>query len=192
MNLRKLASVAFVAAVAITPAAHATGGSHATACTSATARDTSNDVGGPAATRFGVCQAGTGYIEVGVNGTQFYVVASSDDFGYIGLSSFDSNGTYTDCQQGGHDADEHGSGSNQGGCYGVDGVPGVNPVNLGILAGTVPLPVCGDGTGEWYDSSRDGCRADAGDINDTITELLPIVGCLEAALATVSDPTVCL
>ena len=176
MNLRTILAATFAAAVVATPAAYAAGAQHDTVCDSATARNTANDGGPAAATRVGACVDGLGYVEVGVSGTKVYVVASSDDLGYVGLSNFE-NGTSGPCTQGGHDANEGGSGSNGGGCYGVDGVPGLDPINLGS-GGAVPLPVCGDGTGEWYDSNRDGCRADAGDVTDTINELLPIVLCV--------------
>ena len=60
--------------------------------------------------------------------------------GYIGVSNYETGTTGT-CSGGG-------SGSNSGGCFGVDGVPV-----------TAPLPIaCGNTSGTtWASTTRDGC-----------------------------------
>ncbi len=176
MNVRKLAVLAALATAAVLPAA-----AHATTpvdCTSLTARNTAGE---PAAIRAGVCVQGQGYIEVGIGQGaqqgQLYVVASSDENGYVGVSSFESgDGDSQPCGPASPDGSEGGSGSNSGGCYGTNSFQ----VDLTALSGTVPLPVCGDDTGAWYSTSRNGCRADNEDVDETVVKALATAACIQA------------
>lgn len=181
MNLRKLAGLVAIATIAVVPVT-----AHATApvqCSSPTARDTSGDPGTPAPTRVGVCVQGSGYIEAGTDGTHVYVVLSSDTNGYVGVSSYSSTADSDPCGPATPDGNEGGTGTNAGGCYGTNALT----VNLRNVAGTgvdatagglVPLPVCGDNTGAWYNSSRNGCRADNEDVNQGIATALAALSCI--------------
>ena len=108
----------------------------------------------------GVCIQGVGYLEVGASGGEVYVVGSSDQFGYVGVSNYE-DGTKSPCGPAGPDGNEGGTGSNSGGCVGT---------NNNTFQTPVPL-ACGDGTGPWNNSSRDGCRADQEDVDDLVTEI---------------------
>lgn len=119
----------------------------------------------------GVCVDDLGYIEAGATtGGEAYVVASSDELGYVGLSNYES-GSSACRTASGPDGNEGGTGTNSGGCVGTNNnaipVPGSD---------LVPTPVCGDDTGPWYDTTRDGCRSDQEDVNqavDTVLDLIP-------------------
>jgi hypothetical protein len=181
MKLRKLAAVASFATIAVLPVvAHATA---PVSCSSPTSRDAGGDPGTPAPTRVGVCLQGSGYVEAGTDGTHVYVVISSDTNGYVGVSSYSSTADSDPCTASTPDGNEGGSGTNAGGCYGTNTVL----VNLRNVAGTgvdatagglVPLPVCGDNTGAWYNSSRNGCRADNEDVNQGVAKALAALTCI--------------
>jgi len=173
MNLRTIAAAGTLAAICGMPAV-----SHATTpvqCDSLTSRNTSSDPGA-APTRAGVCLQGGGYIEAGTDGTHVYVVASSDNAGYIGVSSYSSTQDSEPCGPSSPDGSEGGSGSNSGGCYGTNSFQ----VNVGSLdpTGLVPLPVCGDDTGPWYNTSRNGCRIDNEDVDQGVAQALAVLACL--------------
>lgn len=139
----------------------------------------------------GVCVDGLGYTEIGADpgasaAPEAYVVAEEDSngltagAGYIGVSNYESGDENNTCQDGGSnpEAVEGGTGTNSGGCYGTNttyiDLRGGTLVNTATplgdvgpsvdLAELVPLPVCGDDTGVFNDSTRDGCRADVEDV----------------------------
>jgi hypothetical protein len=173
MNLRHLRTLAAAAAVAtsiVLPAA-----AHASTC-NGLSRDASGDPGTPAPTRVSVCTS-SGYVEAGTDGTHTYVVASSNANGYVGVSNYDSTGDGNPCGPSTPDGSEGGSGTNAGGCYGTNDVQ----VNLGAATGhLVPLPVCGQNTGDFPDSSRNGCRVDNEDVNQGVARALAILACIQA------------
>jgi hypothetical protein len=112
----------------------------------------------------GVCVSGLGYTEVGASGTEVYAVGSSDAFGYVAVSNYE-NGTKSPCGPATPDGNEGGTGTNSGGCYGTNN----NPI-------AAPLPLaCGDSTGPWNNTSRDGCRADQEDVADAIDAVLGLI-----------------
>jgi hypothetical protein len=188
MNLRTLLSAVTVAGVVAIPAvANATA---PVSCSSPTARNTSGDPGTPAPTRAGVCLQGSGYVEAGTDGTHVYVVLSSDSNGYVGVSSYSSTADSNPCSAATPDGTEGGSGTNAGGCYGTNStrvdlrnVAGVDAT----AGGLVPLPVCGDNTGAWYSSSRNGCRVDNEDVNQGVGRALAVLTCIAGVPANLPD-----
>lgn len=182
MNLRKLAAAAaIVTAFGVPAVAHAT---EPVVC-NGTTRDTTGEP--TDVTRVGVCQAGLGYVEIGVQTAggvptgHFYVVLSGDDSGYVGLTNYESDPSDTQpCGSTTPDGNEGGSGYNSGGCYGLNG-PG-QQVDLTQFSGTVPMPVCGDNTGAFYDSSRNGCRVDNEDVAQALSQVTAFATCVVAHL----------
>lgn len=135
------------------------GTAYAATCTTGVTSSTDDSLAG-------VCVAPLGYIDAGVgdgsgdNGG-VYVVAQSTDpgVGYVGVSNYETSTTPEPCRDATPDGDEGGSGTNSGGCYGTNSEQVTAPTG-----NTVPLPICGDDTGDWNASTRDGCRADAEDL----------------------------
>ena len=159
-SLRKLAVAAVLGGVAFVPAASFAG---TPVDCNASPVETSGQ-GRTPDSKAGVCIEGLGYVEVGTNadkgGNEAYVVAESDQFGYVAATNYE-NGAKSNCDPSGPDGNEGGTGTNSGGCVGTNG----NAVQTGLPIG------CGDGTGPWYSSSRDGCRVDAEDVDDLIAEI---------------------
>ena len=105
--------------------------------------------GGACANGLGLPGADGGTLEAGTGGPGSYVIVDGDNQnadptgqgdGYFGASTYET-GAKGNCSGGG-------TGSNSGGCFGVDGVPV-----------TVPLPIaCGNTSGNtWVSTTRDGC-----------------------------------
>ena len=194
MNLRKLAAAAAVVTAFGLPAvAQAT---EPVVC-NGTTRDTTGEP--TDVTRVGVCQSGLGYVEIGVQTAggvptgRFYVVLSGDDSGYVGLSNYEStpdDGDQHPCEKATPDGSEGGSGTNYGGCYGLNGegqqvdLSPYREVTVGNTTVAVPLPVCGDNTGAFYNSSRNGCRVDNEDVAQALTQVTDFATCVIAHLNT--------
>jgi hypothetical protein len=160
-SVRKLAAVATVGlSLALPMAAHADG---TTTCNSpvenAAQGNTSQT---PSDTLARACVSGVGYIAVGADTSgHVFVVGEHDQLGYVGVSNQET-GAKSPCTPADPDGNEGGSGTNSGGCYGTNN----NPVSA-------PLPlVCGDNTGPWYNSSRDGCRVDQEDASQLVDFVL--------------------
>lgn len=158
-SLRKLAAVTVIGAGLAMPASFATEPVACNAVVEAPGNGRTSDSLGS------VCVSGVGYIEAGNGSNGTYVVASSDQFGYVGVSNYE-NGSTGPCGPADPDGNEGGSGTNSGGCVGT---------NNNTFQTPVPI-ACGDGTGPWNGSSRDGCRADQEDVDDLITEIRDLIG----------------
>ena len=94
---------------------------------------------------------GGGSVEAGTGSRGSYVIVDGDDQnadpsgqgdGYIGVSGYET-GTKGDCTA------DSGTGTNSGGCFALDALPGQ----------TLPLPIaCGNTSGHtWTAATRDGC-----------------------------------
>ena len=115
--------------------------------------------GSASSSLLGVCvdEGPGGTLEVGSNGGDCtYIVADGDNDnpdpgdGYMGLSNCEEPGSADPTC----DADDGGTGTNSGGCFGVKGVAG--PF---ALPDEIPTPICGNTSGpSWTDSQRDGCQ----------------------------------
>jgi hypothetical protein len=177
MNLRHLRTFAAAATVATSIILPAMSAHAAYTCTPVAGPVGTSNTGSGAPVRQGVCIPGSGYVEAGTDGTHTYVVLSSDANGYVGVSNFSNTADSNPCGPSTPDGSEGGSGTNAGGCYGTNDVQ----VNVGaVTGGLVPLPVCGQGTGQWYSSSRNGCRVDNEDINQGVARALAILACIQA------------
>jgi hypothetical protein len=158
-SLRKLGAAAALGTIVLLPvSAHATTPVQCNGTVETAGQGRTSD------SKAGVCVTGLGYIEVGQGSDGVYAVGSSDQFGYVGLSTYE-NGGKSPCGPVGPDGNEGGTGTNSGGCYGTNN----NPI-------PAPLPVvCGDSTGPWNNTSRDGCRVDQEDAADLIDEVLGLI-----------------
>lgn len=155
-SVRTLAAAAILGAAFAGPAALATTPVQCNATVETAGQGRTSDSLG------GVCLQGVGYLEVGADAGsgEVYVVGSADQFGYVGVSNYE-DGTKSPCGPASPDGNEGGTGSNSGGCLGT---------NNNTFQTPVPL-ACGDGTGPWDNSSRDGCRVDQEDVDDLVTEI---------------------
>ena len=145
--------------------------------------------------------AGDGTADGGQELGEVYVVAAhAGGLGYIGVSNYETTGEGLTCGTSpGNDGPEGGAGTNSGGCYGndntyvdlrggevltVSGMPigpqtcSVNAALCGGVANLVPLPVSGQGTGPWNNSTRDGARDDGtNDLFDALCTLGVTTAC---------------
>jgi len=162
---------------------------------------TADDIVGVCIDNQGYIEIGSGANDGGAPTPESYVVVQGyNDEGYIGVSNYEegtpnSGGDSNEdnrCQSSNPDGTEGGAGTNSGGCYGTnetfidlrggnlvtvgDPVTGAPIISAGPqvdLSNLVPLPVCGDNTGPFDVSSRDGCRADTEDATQ-LPDLPPV------------------
>lgn len=171
MNVRGIfAAGALTAAALVVPAAAAS----AVTCTPVAGpvgTASPADPGDTAAT--GLCVDGLGYLVAGAEGGEAYVVAGNDELGYVGLSNYETGDQARECTAPitTDGQNEGGTGTNSGGCYGTDSVV----VDAGAAADAAPLLVCGDDTGDWDASTRDGCRNGNDDLDDLLVGILDLL-----------------